>query len=149
MEQANIASIIAFQGSLLLFGLFWTTPDTHKVMTYFIPDLTLSILNMYITFWLSKKSSAEIESFLQSLIVRLSINLGYYINLASAVFYAALFVENTYLHTGLMSAFDKLWLEFDDIMKFKIPATVHAITLKLYSDELLSQVLTSNESKLL
>ena len=30
---------------------------------------------------------------------------------------------------------DLLWSQFWDIMKFKIPATIHAIACKLYADE--------------
>ena len=138
MRHLNIATMFLFVGSLLFFSIFKTTNNTARVLTYFVPDMSLTVLNVYITFWLANETAQQITSFLDFFLVKAMIDLGYYINIASAFFYAALYVEHTWLHTGLLSAFDNLWVQFWDIMKFKVPATLHALTLKWYSDELLA-----------
>ena len=138
MRGLNIATMSLFVGSLLFFSIFKTTNHTARVLTYFVPDMSLTALNAYITFWLANESATQIAGFLNLFVIKAMIDLGYYINIASAIFYAVLFIEHTLLHTGLMSAFDNLWMEFWDLMKFKIPATLHALTLKWYSDELLA-----------
>ena len=83
-----------------------------------------------------------LENYLMSGIIKFLIALGFYINLLSAFFYLFLFLDKSWIHSGFFDnpITDKLWLEFHDILKFKVPATLHAITYKLYADFLREKV---------
>ena len=100
-------------------------------MLYFIPDMSLVLGNIIMTFALRDE---RLKAFLSSKVIKFLIALGYYINIFSAFFYAFMFMDETWFHTGIFDRFVDLWLQFDDIMKFKVTATVHALVFKWYAD---------------
>ena len=135
MMIANIIAIVLFVMSIIIFNIAWVTDQTREVLLYFIPDMLLTLENIYITLIMPTFASKEFgKLFLSFWLVKLSINLGYYINIASAVFYILLPLDMSLLHTGLMDPFEKLWGQYSDIMKFKAAATIHALTLKWHAD---------------
>ena len=77
-----------------------------------------------------------LENFLHSCLIKTLILLGLCINLTSALFYLFLPIDRLWLHLPLLNFADDLWKEYSDIMKFKVAATLHAITFKIYADYL-------------
>ena len=64
------------------------------------------------------------------------INLCFYINIASAMFYLILYLTKSKSTDDELKMFDGVWHEFSDIMKFKVAATIHAIAFKFYVDSI-------------
>ena len=136
----NIAMIIAFISCLVIFNMVSRTKNTAEVTLYYIPDLGLCLVNCFMTFNLRHDGTMQ-PIFFGSKVTAMIISIGFYINLASAVFYILLALSGKNLIRSAM--FEKfclinnyLWLRFADIMKFKVAATFHAITFKLYFDYL-------------
>ena len=77
-----------------------------------------------------------LENFLHSCLIKAIILLGLYINLVSALFYLFLPIDRLWLRLPLMNIADDLWKEYADIMKFKMAATFHSVTFKVYADYL-------------
>ncbi len=107
---ANMFGIISFLTCLIVFSVTFRTPDTHKVLLYFIPDMILLGGNMIMTFVLYYKEPI-LKVFLNNIIVKISIILGYWINIASAIFYLLMLIDNTLIDTGLFDndLFSNLW----------------------------------------
>ena len=78
----------------------------------------------------------HLENFLHSRLIKALILLGFYINLISALFYVFLPIDRLWLHLPVLDFADGLWREYSDIMKFKVAATLHAVTFKVYADYL-------------
>ncbi len=135
MRILNILAISLFIESLIFFSLVFTTNYTHQVLVYFIPDMSLVLGNLLMTFILKQ---ASVSAFLNSGLIKFLIALGYYINIFSAIFYALMYLDETWVHSGAFDPFQNLWVEFADIMKFKVTATLHALTFKWYADMLRS-----------
>ena len=55
-----------------------------------------------------------------------------------------MFMDESWVHSGLFSPFQTLWVEFDDIMKFKVTATLHALTFKWFADLLRLELCPAN-----
>ena len=102
-----MCGIALFLTNLLFFSLFFKSVHTNQVLVYFIPDLALTLMNCYITF---SKNQTKVKCFVSHFFVKITIALGYYINIASAVFYLVLFLDYKYLHTGVLASQELLWL---------------------------------------
>ena len=106
MYYLNVSSIGLFVASLIFFNICFATSQTREVLIYFIPDMGLTVLNAWVTFIVSKYTDTnKILSFLENVFVKWSINLGYYINVVSAIFYLYMLLDEKLLHTGLMDPF--------------------------------------------
>ena len=103
--------------------------------------MTLVLTNLVMTFILKHHS---LSTFLNSKLFKFLIALGYYFNIFSAIFYILMFMDESWVHSGLFSPFHTLWVEFDDIMKFKVTATLHALTFKWYADLLRLELCPAN-----
>ena len=133
MRTLNILAISLFLASLIIFNIFLVTQFTSKVLIYFIPDMTLVLANLIMTFVLINREN-DLVFFLSNKVIKFLIALGYYINILSAFFYLFLFMDNKWIHSGALKFFNNLWIEFNDIMKFKVTATLHALAFKYYAD---------------
>ena len=133
MGFSNLITIILYLSSLLLFAFYLATPQTHKVMTYFIPDTLLCLMNITMSCILYPRYLPALGRFFNWFVILL-INLGFYINILSAINYLVLYLIKTYDLVPSFSYQDNMWVEFNDIMKFKVTATLHALTFKLYAD---------------
>lgn len=134
----NIAMIAAFISCLTIFNMIGQTKDTAEVTLYFIPDAGLCLGNSFMTF--HQLHNVKIKSILFSRMTAIIIYIGFYINIASAVFYILLALEKSTFQSNILENSslinNYLWPRFADIMKFKVVATLHAITFKIYFDDL-------------
>eukprot|EP00347_Sterkiella_histriomuscorum_P003939 403362355 len=143
LRNLNIACILWFFMTLVM-GIISPSHDTNQVLTYFIPDSLLALANIYMTIVIYD----NIER-LQKYFTKLNIffiNAGFYINIASAIWYICLYfymrqhnldqndADKNVASEG--SFIEKSIRQFHEIMRFKISATFHAISYKLYSDYL-------------
>ena len=127
--------IIAFISCLIVFNVAFTTQYTKSVTLYFIPDIGLCLGNILMSCYLIYHAR-YLENFLHSCLIKALILLGFYINLISALFYAFLPIDRLWLHLPLFDFAAGLWTEYPDILKFKVAATLHAVTFKVYADYL-------------
>lgn len=137
--------ITAFTSCLIIFNITGKTKNTAEVTLYFIPDVGLCLVNTFMTLNLLVRHKGEEAGVnMQSLRIKLFLRItaiivciGFYVNIASAIFYILLALEKTFIRSMILedsSLIDYLWRRFADIMKFKVVATLHAITFKLYFD---------------
>ena len=99
--------MVLFITSVVFFSLVLKTPNTNQVLLYFIPDISLVLGNIIMTFILKDE---RLKAFLSSKVIKFLIALGYYINIFSAVFYAFMFMDETWFKSGLFDRFAQLWL---------------------------------------
>ena len=122
---SNLTMIVAFIACLIVFNVALTTPYTHLVTLYFIPDMGLCAGNIFMSAYLIRHIHL-LDNFLTSKLVSFLISFGFYFNIGSAIFYALLFIDKQWgLSLPLMDIemMDTLWRQFPDIMKFKVAAT--------------------------
>lgn len=145
LRTLNIICIVWFILSIWYFGWVIPTQETDEVLNYFIPDTILALMNILMTFYAYNEIS-RVRSYLNKWIV-LIINLGYYINIASAFWYLGLFIymgtldkdNSSQNYQNPESFIVKNCRQFNESMKYKISATFHAIYFKLYAYALQKQ----------
>lgn len=137
-RQLNLAMILTFGVCLIVFNIYGDTKNIHDVTLYFVPDIGLCMGNIYMSFYLDTDKPKIRDFFLFSHIITIIIQMGYYINIMSALFYTFLLMDKTLIMSPIFDStfFNSLWRQYPDIMKFKVAATLHAVTFKLYFDDL-------------
>ena len=89
---SNLSMIIAFIACLIVLNVAITTAYTHKVTLYFIPDMGLCLSNIIMSSYLIRHIHL-LDNFLYSRVVTFLISFGFYFNIASAFFYALIFID--------------------------------------------------------
>ncbi|CDW87909.1 UNKNOWN [Stylonychia lemnae] len=125
--------------------------ETYKILTYFIPDLLLCLMNMIVTFYFYPNLK-ETNKYLSSPKM-LIVNAGFYINILTTIYYIILYwymtergitgedctPEESFLCTN--------WRQTPEIWKYKLPANCNALFFKLYADYIKYRAIQSIDSQ--